>query len=42
MWLLRRAVLFFRASAFVLGEDGVAGLVWLMIILYALSWWYGR
>jgi hypothetical protein len=42
MWLLRRALLFFRVSEFVLGEDGVAGLVWLMIILFALSWWYGR
>jgi hypothetical protein len=42
MWLLRRALWFFRVSEFVLGVDGVAALVWFMIILYALSWWYGR
>jgi hypothetical protein len=40
-WLrwLRRGLLFLRVTKFLMGEDGVAGVVWLMIFLLALSWW---
>jgi hypothetical protein len=39
-WLrwLRRGLLFLRAAEYVMGEDGIAGVVWLTIVLLALSW----
>ena len=45
MWLprwLRTGLLIFRVTRFVIEEDDVAGLVWLMIGLGAMWWWYGR
>ena len=45
MWLLRwlrAGLLIFKATRFVIEEDDVAGLVWLMIGLGVLWWWYGR
>ena len=42
MWLLRwlrTGLLFLRVAEFLISEDGVAGIVWFLIILFALSWW---
>jgi hypothetical protein len=44
MWWLRwmREGLLFLRIAKLISEDGVAGIVWLLVVLFVLSWWNGR
>ena len=38
---MRRGLWFVRITEFLISEDGVAGIVWLLVVLFVLSWWNG-
>jgi hypothetical protein len=39
---LGRGLRFWRVTRFLMEEDAVANIVWLLIVLFLLSWWNGR